>query len=258
MVAVALAALLALPLKDAHYSVFESPQFKTKWPIPGRYQGTIVSRHAHGFKDKIIALTFDDGPDDVTTPRLLAALNHYHAKATFFLLGCNADTYPKSVKLIDAAGHAIGSHSYWHPAYPSEDRASRELTKTAKSFERILGSRPTIYRPTYGITRNWLTRIAVERKYVAVTWTINSFDTDKRANIVANTLANPHPGDIVLLHDGTGRGRTASALPTILQRLTDKGYKFVTVPELLARFDAYGEELMKKAAQSHRSKPKIK
>jgi peptidoglycan/xylan/chitin deacetylase (PgdA/CDA1 family) len=217
------------------------------WPIPHRYEGTIVSRHAHGYKDKIIALTFDDGPDDRTTPRLLAALRKYNAKATFFLLGCNADTYPKSVKMIAAEGHAIGSHSYSHPAYPSEEKASRELTRTAKTFERILGSRPTLYRPTYGITKNWLTKIAVERGYAAVTWTINSFDTDKRADIVRNTLANPHPGDIVLLHDGYGRGRTASALPTILARLSAQGYTFVTVPELLERFDAYGEALEKKS-----------
>lgn len=211
------------------------------WSVPKRFQGKLVVTRPPGFNEKIIALTFDDGPDPVNTPKILRILEEHDAKATFFVMGMHAHTYPKLLKLIASMSHAIGNHSYTHPAYPTKERAGIELIKTAKAVKKAVGFYPTLYRPTYGITANWLSHIAMDEGYAVVTWTNLSDDTQVKSpqTAINNVLRSPQPGDIVLMHDGYHQVRSTIALPAVLKGLTRLGYRFVTVPELLERYDVY-------------------
>jgi peptidoglycan/xylan/chitin deacetylase (PgdA/CDA1 family) len=230
------------------------PSSKPKsWTIPVRYRGKMVLNRTPGFREKIIALTFDDGPDPVITPQILRSLRKQNAKATFFMLGANAKRYPKLVKQIAAEGHSIGNHTWSHPANPSYPRASHELERTSKILKSILGYTPQIFRPPYGLQTSSLTRVAKADGYSVILWNMSSADTATKsaAAVVRNSVNSPRPGSIVLFHDAIGKQHTATAMPTVLQQLKKRGYRFVTVPTLLRRVDQY---LVTKAANEARRK----
>jgi peptidoglycan/xylan/chitin deacetylase (PgdA/CDA1 family) len=193
--------------------------------------------------EKLIALTFDDGPNPALTPVVLKTLAQYKAKATFFVLGEWAQEWPQLIEQERAAGHAIGSHSYSHA---NEDvnaaHAKRELERTATVLEQFAGGKPELFRPPYGYLDWSLPKVAAKSGYCVVKWTVCGSDkpTDTAAQILQAVMRSPRSGDIVLLHDGRGHLSTARALPEILRRLSDKGFKFVTVPELLRRWDKPG------------------
>lgn len=209
--------------------------------VPERFRGEVVVARPKGFPEKIIALTFDDGPDPKVTGRILDTLRAHGAKATFFVLGANAQHYEETMLRIAREGHAIGQHTWSHPAKANRAKAEKEFEKVNALIKRQLGFTPILYRPPYGITRNAMTPLAKERKDVVVIWTATSADTaTKNVNkIYRNVAYTPNPGEIILLHDGYGRTWTADALPKILTTLKKKGFRFVTVPELLRRYDAY-------------------
>lgn len=209
--------------------------------IPDRFRGQIVAARPRQFPDKVVALTFDDGPDPRVTPRILATLRKYNAKATFFVLGSNVRHYPEVVRQIHREGHALGQHTWSHPAKADRERAQEEFRKVRTRVKELVGFTPIMYRPPYGVTRNAMTPLALEQKDVVVIWTATSEDTKTKSaeKIYRNVAFTPNPGEIILMHDGYGRTWTAEALPKIIQRLQSKGFEFVTVPELLRRYDAY-------------------
>ena len=207
---------------------------------PLRYQGKLVRNRIRHFPDKVIALTFDDGPDKVVTPRVLKTLAAYKVQATFFVIGRQVRSHPDMLRREAKAGHAIESHSYSHPTKPSDTIAAAELEKTEELIQQVTGRTPTCFRPPCGVVHNALTRQALKDGYTVVTWTVTSADTSPRATpdtIAGNVVANLKPGDIILVHDGPGHGDTATALPTILKLAKKKGFRFVTVPELLNDWD---------------------
>ena len=205
------------------------------WTVPDRYRGKLVTARVRYFPRKLLALTFDDGPDPTLTPQVLKTLATYRAHATFFVLGGNAQSHLGLLRQMAAAGHAVGSHSYQHLYKATPAQAESNLDKTAEVIERGTGRRPTLFRPPGGFTDGALARLAREQGYAVILWTISSADTTKIGPevIARNVIHTPNPGDIVLMHDGAGHGRTIQALPQILRELGAAGFQFVTVPELL-------------------------
>jgi peptidoglycan/xylan/chitin deacetylase (PgdA/CDA1 family) len=211
------------------------------WAVPPQDRGKIISRRLRRFPEKLIALTFDDGPDAWNTPRILSALAEHKAHATFFVLGSQAKRHPDLLRRIAAGGNVIGNHSYSHPARGSAAQAQRELDDTEKIILKAVGRKPTCFRPPYGITGNSLARLARRRGYAVITWTISAADTRPigPAAIANNIIHTPDPGDIALMHDGPGHRATAEAVPAILDQLKKAGYRFVTVPELLRAWEKW-------------------
>lgn len=202
----------------------------------------IIRQRVRFFPTKLVALTFDDGPDPVNTPRILKALAQRHAHATFFVEGVYAQRHPELLKQIVAGGNVIGNHTFSHPARCTEAQACAELQRTAQIIEKATGKRPTLYRPPYGITRGTLMQTALREGYTAVLWTISSADTVRHmtaATIAHNVTHTPNPGDIVIMHDGPGHGETASAVPEILDEVGKLGFRFVTIPELIQAWHAF-------------------
>lgn len=184
-----------------------------------------------------IAVTFDDGPSPVLTPKLLDMLKARGIKATFFLIGQNAKAHPEIVKRIVAEGHEVGNHSWSHPALNkcSPDKFRHELQDTSDAIEAASGVRPKLLRPPYGATNSNLDRrIDDEFKMKVILWSIDPMDwkyrnSERVANVI---LSQAKPGDITLSHDI--HATTVAAMPQVFDGLLAKGFKFVTVSELIA------------------------
>jgi peptidoglycan-N-acetylglucosamine deacetylase len=184
-----------------------------------------------------IATTFDDGPSAENTPRLLDLLKERHVKATFFLIGQNAASNPDLVRRILADGHEIGNHSWTHPQLSklSDEKVTAEITKTQDAIKEASGFTPTLLRPPYGaITarqREW-----IEKQFglSIILWSVDPFDWKRpgASVITQRILSQTHPGSIILSHDI--HKQTVDAMPATLDALARKGYKFVTVTELIA------------------------
>lgn len=209
--------------------------------IPAQFRGKVIRSRVRYFPYKLLALTFDDGPDPRNTPIVLNALKKYNAHATFFVIGSEAKRYPKLLREIVEGGNEIGSHSYTHPAHPTPAQSIQELDKTAEVIRKATGIAPVCYRPPYGIVHNNLTRLALNRGYAVFLWTISSADTRPVSvmTLANNVIHTPNPGDIILMHDGPGHIRTTQAVPIILSQLTRMGFKFVTLPQLLQAWSAW-------------------
>lgn len=209
--------------------------------LPRMFRGKIIVRRPVALKEKVIALTFDDGPDPSVTPEVLDALKRFQAHATFFIMGVRGKTWPALVMRAAKEGHAIESHSYSHPNQEiSEWHAWRELQRTGIVIGQWGGRAPTLFRPPYGNLNDRLTREALRQGMCVVRWTASGEDHPRltAAEVLEAVTKHPVSGDIVLLHDGRDRHSTARALPEILRRLANQGFKFVTVPDLLRRWDA--------------------
>lgn len=213
------------------------------WAIPARYSGKLVVRRAPGFTEKLIALTFDDGPDPTVTPIVLEALAKYNAHATFFVLGCQAKSHPELVSRIGYEGHALANHTYRHLGKrATRAEAALELLRTEQLIEQATGRRTSCLRPPNGYTETALVEEAKAQGYCVLTWTMSAADT--HSGVLADTIAHnlmhtPVPGDIALAHDGAGHLETAKALPMVLEQLSSSGWRFVTVPQLLRAWDAW-------------------
>jgi len=184
-----------------------------------------------------IAMTFDDGPSPETTPRLLEILKQRNIKATFFMIGQNAEHNPEIVKRILADGHEIGNHSWTHPqlAKLSDDRVTEEITKTQNAIRDASGYTPTLLRPPYGsITARQKDWIENRLGLSVILWSVDPFDWKRPgASVIRQRiLAGATPGAIVLSHDI--HKQTVDAMPATLDALAAKGFKFVTVSQLIA------------------------
>ena len=191
-----------------------------------------------------VALTFDDGPNDEYTPRILDILKQYDVKATFFLIGKNVERAPMVARRIAAEGHCIGNHSFDHPDFLFENNLlmDRELLKAEEAILRAAGVRPRLFRPPYGDEDRRILAEAERLGYVIVEWSVsagNGWTEIGAQQIINNVVQQVRNGSIILLHDGNRlakdphRVQVIQALPVIIEQLRKKGYSFVTVPELL-------------------------
>ncbi|MEV7300535.1 polysaccharide deacetylase family protein [Streptomyces clavifer] len=187
-------------------------------------------------KAKCIALTFDAGPAE-DTPRLLDVLKEKKVPATFFLLGKNhVLKHPDTVRRIAAEGHEVANHTWTHGILtdkePDEIRA--ELERTQLAIEEITGKRPRLMRPPQGRTDDTVSTISKELGLAQILWsaTAKDYSTNDSALIRKRILDQAGKDGIILLHD-IYKG-TVPAVPGIIDTLKERGYTFVTVPQLMA------------------------
>src|SRR4051794_7454190 len=212
-----------------------SPSVRPKaTPMPVEPGITFNSVHVDG---PYIALTFDDGPNATLTPKLLDLLAARHLKATFFVVGQNAADHPEILKRAVKEGHEIANHSWSHPnlGKMSDDAVRRELQKTDDAIVAAIGKRPTLLRPPYGsITAHQKKWIHEEFGYRIIIWDVDPLDWKRPGPsvVTARILKETVPGSIVLAHDI--HAPTIEAMPATFDQLMKKGFKSVTVTELLA------------------------
>ncbi len=186
--------------------------------------------------ERVIALTFDDGPDPRYTPALLAVLRRYDAHATFFVCGEAAERYPALVRRTAAAGHEVGSHGYRHVDLLRLGPAGlrRELAAGQAALARC-GVHATLLRPPYGFRSPLVCAAARRQGLQVVGWDAAGHDwpSPSPRAIADSVLGDLAPGQVVLLHDGRGDHRhTVAALDLILAELRRRGYRSVTLTEL--------------------------
>ena len=192
---------------------------------------------------KIVALTFDDGPNGKYTQQVIDILDREGVKATFFLIGKNVETYPEIAKEIAVHGHAIGNHSYTHPwLLPLEKKKSilQEVDKAEAAIYKATGESPRLFRPPHGLRSFWMDDIIRREGYTIFTWddmTKDYLQGTCEKKIARRILSNIHPGSIIVLHDGVNlehginRENMIEALPEIIRELKKEGYEFVTLDE---------------------------
>jgi peptidoglycan/xylan/chitin deacetylase (PgdA/CDA1 family) len=189
---------------------------------------------------KVVALTFDDGPNPDATPLILDTLAERRVRATFFVLGSHAERWPELVRRISSEGHQLGNHGYFHRKlqFKSPFYVSRDIRLGIRAIRRAGAPAPRYFRAPHGFRSPWTTPIARAYGERTVGWSLGVWDSDRPGveEIVRRTLEGVEPGSIVLLHDGDGynpdgdRMQTAAALPHIIDRLKDQGYEFATLP----------------------------
>ena len=195
--------------------------------------------YSHSNDSMRIALTFDDGPHYKYTAEILDILAEYNVKATFFVVGMLAERYPELILRELAEGHEIGNHTWSHPKLGkiSSSKLSDELLQTERVLNEIADYRPKLFRPPEGNTSKLVEAVAEKNDYSIVIWSVDTLDwahtpTDK---IVKTVLDKTKSGSIILCHDFIGSNSpTPDALRIFIPALLEKGYKFVTVSELIA------------------------
>jgi len=201
--------------------------------------------------EKTIAITFDDGPNEPYTSEILDILAKYNVKATFFIIGKNAELYPDVVNKIIAEGDVVANHSFSHNAnHALSDFGVEDILRGEDAIFSVTGLKPHLYRPPHGKKSPWELDGVNHAGMIEVTWNVAADDQHDFAYFgkpspesYANDIVNyAKPGGIILLHDGHGilhdvplsnESLTVQALPLIIEQLQAKGYQFVTVPDLL-------------------------
>jgi len=194
---------------------------------------TFSSVHVDG---PYIAMTFDDGPSATLTPKLLDILAAHHIKATFFVIGENVAQHPEIVARAAREGHEIGNHSWSHPnlAKMSDAGVRNQLQRTDDAIKSATGGHPTFLRPPYGsITEREKRWIHDEFGYRIILWDVDPYDWKRPGPAIVRNriLKETRPGSIVLSHDI--HPGTIEAMPSTFDELQAKGFKFVTVSELI-------------------------
>ncbi|QHG17989.1 polysaccharide deacetylase family protein [Nostoc sp. ATCC 53789] len=222
--------------------------------VPPSFQGAIVSAAKLSLQQKVIALTFDDGPWPESTAQVLDILKENQIKGTFFVIGQNVKNYPGLLKREIAEGHVIGNHT-WHHWYQflNPQAAAYEIDHTADQIYQVTGIKTNLFRPPGGIMHNGVADYAKNSKYAIILWSSDSVDYSRPAvpKLINNVFRRAKPGGIVLMHDGGGnRSKTVQALPEIIANFRKQGYSFVTIPELLEMQDK-DQKLITKQNQNH-------
>lgn len=224
---------------DRYWLAAENEVYKTVPELFAQSQGELIKgivldKMMHGDPaKKQIAITFDDGPHPKYTPKLLAILKQYDVKATFFVVGRQAEQHPDLIKAEVAAGNEIGNHTYNHlnlTKLPLQV-AAVEIQACGDVIKAITHKRPKIFRPPGGDYNTQIGRIANDLNYKIILWMDDPGDYANPAKkvLLNRTLGHVGNGGIILIHDGVQE--TIDLLPTILQTLKDRGYQFVTIDQ---------------------------
>ncbi|WP_424767712.1 polysaccharide deacetylase family protein [Paenibacillus sp. sgz302251] len=189
-------------------------------------------------KDKVVAFTFDDGPDTIYTPRILDILHHYQVKATFMCCGEHINSNQEMLKRMVREGHEIANHTWNHPNLteiaPSE--VHRQIEDTSNIIYQIIGQKPRLFRPPYGKTNKQVMKQCKALGYKVILWDIDSRDWTGilGPQVAANILLGVKTGSIILQHNGwSPLSGTVDALPYCIEILCKQGFRFLTVSELL-------------------------
>lgn len=190
-----------------------------------------------------LALTFDDGPNDPWTPRLLEVLDRHQICATFFLIGRFVAQRPEIARQIAAAGHVIGNHTHDHPnlIFVRPKEVESQIRRCADVLQQTVGAHSSLFRPPYGGRTPQALRAVRRCGLIPVLWSVSGWDWDaKSAGEIENkVMGSVEGGDVILLHDGghrclgVDRSFTVSAVNQLIGRCRDQGFTFVTVPEMM-------------------------
>ena len=188
-------------------------------------------------KEKTVALTFDDGPDGSSMPKILDILDHYQVPGTFFFIGQQMADFPETIQRAQAEGHVLANHSWSHirPTDVKSDTLMREVQQTQSALARY-GTKTKLFRPPFGLVEKKQMPALIRAGFQIVAWSIDSMDWyfDNPDDIVTCVVKNIHPGAIVLMHSSGGpanRQATIESLPIIIEILRVKGYHFVTLTD---------------------------
>ncbi|MFQ3544306.1 LysM peptidoglycan-binding domain-containing protein [Halobacillus rhizosphaerae] len=220
---VVLTLLISFPLFSSLHVQAASSQFVAK--------GTSAN--------KVVALTFDDGADGTNIEKILSVLADHQITATFFLTGSGTKAHPRAVKKIIAAGYDIGNHSYSHPDFTTLSAAQmkNELNQTEAMIKSTTGkSSKPLFRAPFGAVNSAVLSAAGSAGFThTIQWNIDTLDWKGTSSAAITNKVMDHivPGSIILMHTGEGASGTPGALPTMISKLKAKGYKFVTVRDLL-------------------------
>jgi peptidoglycan/xylan/chitin deacetylase (PgdA/CDA1 family) len=194
---------------------------------------------------RLLALTYDDGPNDPYTWRTLEVLERHGVKATFFLIGQYVQRKPEIAHALVAAGHAIGSHTWSHPnlIFEQVTELRRQLVQTRQAILDATGVETKIFRPPFGGRRPATLRTVRAFGLQTVMWNVTCYDWKAKSaeEIVARAERQIRGGDVILLHDGShvrmgaNRSRSVEASDRILSRYLGEGFEFVTIPEMMER-----------------------
>jgi peptidoglycan-N-acetylglucosamine deacetylase len=208
----------------------------------GQWYGRTFTGLARGTKQ--IALTYDDGPNDPHTLKLLEILAKHNVKATFFMIGRYAQQCPEVAREVARAGHAIGNHTFTHPllTFRSDAEIRRELSGCRAALSDAVGQHTNLFRPPFGGRRPAVLRIARELGMEPVMWNVTGYDwTAPPASVIEHKVAKQiRGGDVILLHDGghkemgANRSQTVAATDQLLTSYQAGGYEFVTIPRMMS------------------------
>jgi len=214
--------------------------------------GQICGRAVHRVKtkEKVVALTFDDGPNPPFTNQILNVLKKYEIKATFFVVGERCEQFPETVKQIYSSGHELGNHTWSHNVLilKSSKFIYNEINSTDKILRDLGYTEPIHFRSPKGMKFVGLAIILAKTNRDNILFNVVGWDWSCPGveKIVKNVVNSVSPGSIILLHDGNGdnnkeitdRSQTVAATEIIIQRLKKRGYSFVTISELLQKGEA--------------------
>ncbi|MBS4179072.1 polysaccharide deacetylase family protein [Lederbergia citrea] len=193
--------------------------------------------YLNGPNKKMVALTFDDGPDDTITPAIIDILDDYNVKGNFFFLGSKVKLNPQVVKNAYNKGNLILSHSYNHLELTklSKEDIQTEIESTEKAIQSVIGKKTAILRTPYGDTDEKVVTVTQKQGYSIVLWSIDTLDWSQKeaGHIVNNVVENVRNGDIILMHSDSDKIETAKALPLIIESLQKMNYEIVDLETLL-------------------------
>ena len=204
------------------------------WYIEWNYH--LTSLHCNStLTQKAVAISFDDGPHPEFTPEVLQLLKKYNAKATFFLIGKNAEKYPELVSEILSEGHSIGNHTYSHAknfGFFSTQKVISELKRTNQIVTQLTGLKMMLYRPAFGVTNPMIKRALRQLGMQSIGWNKRSYDTTNlgQKQVYRRVVKQLKKGDIILLHDRSKK--TVDVLEQLLLFLQENGFNAITVNKM--------------------------
>jgi peptidoglycan/xylan/chitin deacetylase (PgdA/CDA1 family) len=207
----------------------------------GQWYGRTFTGLKRGSKQ--IALTYDDGPNDPHTLRLLEVLARHDVRATFFMIGRYVRQRPEIAREVARAGHVIGNHSMTHPLliFESAARTRTELVDCGAALTDAVGEHSNLFRPPFGGRRPATLRIARALGLETIMWNVTGYDWNAppAAQVEKKVIKQMRGGDVALLHDGghrvmgADRAQTVIATDNLIRRYKDQGFQFVTVTEMM-------------------------
>lgn len=191
--------------------------------------------------EKVVALSFDDGPDAKYTPWILDTLKKYDAPAAFFCIGKNIAGNEQLLNRIKDEGHIIGNHSYSHAFWFDMYGSAKMLADMRQMDDAVVNStglKLRLFRPPYGVTNPNLSTAVNKGKYIPVGWSIRSLDTkaDDKQKLLLRIIRRLKPGAIILLHDSMSI--TAEMLPELIEAIKKEGYT-IERPDKMLNISAY-------------------
>jgi peptidoglycan/xylan/chitin deacetylase (PgdA/CDA1 family) len=237
--------MLALALTVVSAAAAVAAGYQSMAPT-GQWYGRTFTGLARGARQ--LGLTYDDGPNDPHTLRLLEVLARHDVHATFFLIGRYVQQCPEVVREIVKAGHVVGNHTFTHPLliFKSETEIRQEIFQCRAALQDAIGEHSNLFRPPFGGRRPAVLRVVRELGLEPVMWNVTGYDWNAPpASVIERKVGRQvRGGDVILLHDGghkqmgADRSQTVIATDRMIMRYKAEGYEFVTVPQMMEKDNA--------------------